>query len=51
MQHTFANFGLFIFRKVVCSETLKVWWAMSHGFCCKFIGKYNSERILKIRQQ
>jgi len=37
MQQNFANFGLFIvFRKVVRSDTSKVWWAKWRGFCCNF---------------
>jgi len=27
-----------------------VWWAMRHELCCKFLEKYNSEKILKIGQ-
>jgi len=24
----------------------KMWWATWHEFCCKFLGEYNSGRIL-----
>ena len=47
MQQNFANFVLLHFARQ-CSYTSKVWWAIWHGFCCKFIGEYNSEIILKI---
>jgi len=36
------------FHKV---DTSKVWWEIRHGFCCKFRGEYNGEKILKICQQ
>ena len=40
------------FRKVVSAlQSHMVWWVVwVCVFCCKFLGKYNTERILKIGQ-
>jgi len=32
------------------AEGSMVCWAVWYGFCCKFLGEYNRERILKIGQ-
>ena len=29
------------------SDTSKVWWEILHGYCCKFLIEYNSEKICK----
>jgi len=31
---------------VVCNVRAPYWWAMWHEFYCKFLGEYNSERIM-----
>ena len=49
MQQDFANFGLLYFARQ-CSDASKVWWEIWHRFCCKFLGEYNSEIIVKIGQ-
>jgi len=35
----FCQFRSFVF----CKE----WWDIQQGFCCKFLGEYKIERILK----
>jgi len=41
MQQNFASFILLHFARW-CSNTPQVW----QGFCCKYLGEYNGERIL-----
>ena len=31
-----------------CGNILKVWWEMTHRFCCKFQSLSSGKRILKI---